>query len=285
MQYKTVVVIFLILVLSIEINATENKDSTKVFGWFPSVKSALNISQISLKDWSQGGSNSLTWVFTLFSGLDYKGETWHFRNNLKLAYGRTKLGEEDFKTNDNELFLESIVSRKIGWAIDPFFSNTVRTAISEGYSYKKLPPTKIANFFDPGYLTQSFGFTYDGKKVFKTRLGIAVQEVFTNEYRQYSDDKSTKDKVEAFKLETGFESVTDTEIKVDKNLSYKAGLRLFSRFESLDVWDIRWDNLVTAKVNSYVNVSLNFLIVYEKAQSYKTQMKQTLLLGLSYTII
>ena len=76
---------------------------------------------------------------------------------MKLAYGRTKLGSSNYKTNDNELYLESVVSRNIGWAIDPYFSNTVRTALAPGFNYETDPATEIANFFDPGYLTQSLG--------------------------------------------------------------------------------------------------------------------------------
>lgn len=245
----------------------------------------INISQISFNNWSQGGENSLTW--TLFGNFNLvtKSKIWTTKNSLKFAYGRIKVGENSFRTNENEFFIETIISRNAGWAVDPFFSNTVRSPITTGYSYKGKTPERIADFFDPGYVTQTFGFTYDKVKGMKTRLGIAFQEVFTNHQRKFTDNPETKDRVETFKLETGIESVTNADFLIMENITYKGSLRLFSRFEKMKYWDIRWDNTLIAKVNNYVNVNLNILIVYERKQTLRTQIKEALQLGLMYNII
>jgi len=260
-------------------------DSVKLYEWTPSLVAGLNISQISFSNWSQGGDNSITWTLLGTGGLKYYSIDWKFRNNLKIAYGRTKLGDQDYRTNDNEFYLESVISKNINWAIDPYFSNTIRTAVAAGYSYDSIPPVEIANFFDPGYITQSIGFTYDDAKGFNTRVGVAVQEVFTNAHSQYSDDEDTPNEIEKFKLETGVESVTNAEYTLAENLLLKSSLRLFSRFESFDVWDVRWDNVLAAKITDYLNVNFTVLVIYEKQQSLKTQVKQTLQLGFIYTLI
>jgi hypothetical protein len=52
----------------------------------------------------------------------------------------------------------------------------------------------------------------------------------------------------------------------------------------LSVWDVRWDNLITAKVNDYVSVNLNVLVIYDVNESLKTQIKEALQLGISYTL-
>lgn len=252
--------------------------------WMPTAVAGLNVSQLALSNWTQGGENSITWSLAGNLGLKYVSSEWKFTNGLKIAYGRTKLGGDDFRTNDNELYLEDVLSRTFGWAINPFFSNTIRTTIAPGYLYSKGSATEIANFFDPGYVTQSLGFTYDKLSNFNTRLGFAVQEVVTNKFRQYSDDPKTA-KVEAFKLETGIQSVTTGNFEVDKNLLFTSSLTLFSRFESLDVWDVRWDNSLVAKVNNWMNVNLGFLLIYQKDQSATTQMKQSMQLGIVYTFL
>lgn len=260
------------------------QDTTKKeMGWIPNGVAGFNLSQISFNNWTQGGDNSLTWVITGDFGLKYLDNTYTFDNTLKLAYGRTKLGGQDFRTNDNELYLVNLVSKNLGWAVDPYFSNTVRTAITKGYDYKQDPPVEIADFFDPGYVTQSLGFTYDKMEHFKTRLGLATQEVFTRKNVKYSDDTTTT-KIEKFKFETGIESVSSAQFTVAENLLLKSSLRLFTRFESLDVWDVRWDNAIVAKVNDFINVNLTFLLVYQKDQSKQAQMKQTLQMGIVYTI-
>lgn len=272
---------FLILFLLINFSFAQDTSRVEII---TKATSGINISQISFTNWAQGGENSFSW--TLFGNLSIatKSSDWTTRNSLKFAYGRTKLGTQDFRTNDNEFFIETIISKNVGWAVDPFFSNSIRSPITTGYSYKTKTPERIADFFDPGYVTQTFGFTYDRVKGIKTRLGVALQEIFTNRQRKYSDNPDTKDKVEAFKLETGIESVTSSEFLVMENIFYKGSLRLFSKFENMKYWDIRWDNTITAKVNNYVNVNFNFLVLYERKQSLKTQIKEALQLGLVYNI-
>ncbi len=262
---------------------TLKKDSARV--WIPSMVTGVSISQIAFSNWTQGGLNALTWTATANIGLDYRNDGWVLRNNGKLAYGRTKLGGQGYTTNDNELFFENVLSYNIGWETDPFFSNTIITTLTRGYDYKSNPPVLIADFFDPGYVTQSLGFSYTRLKIATTRLGLATQEVFANKYRQYTDNPSTPQKVEAFKLESGFESVSQAKLQIADNMLLTTGLRLFTRFEHLSVWDVRWNNVIAAKVNSFVNVNFNFLLVYQRDQSLTTQMKEGLQVGVVYTIL
>jgi len=258
------------------------RDSMNI--WIPTVITGLNISQIAFSNWTQGGSNAFTWTAAGNLGLDYRGEVWTVRNRLKLGYGRTKLGGQGSITNDNDFNLESVLSFDIGWATDPYFSNSIVTTIAQGYSYSSNPPVPTADFFDPGYVTQSIGFTYNKLQSLTTRLGFASQEVFTNRFRQYTDNPSTTKTIEAFKFETGFESVTQEKLQVADNVILNTGLRLFSRFESLDVWDVRWDNTINSRINSFMNVHFDYQVVYQRDQSLRTQAKEGLQLGVIYAI-
>ncbi len=282
MKVKLSVILLTICIVSQYVLA--QKDSVKFYAWIPMAAVGLNVSQVALSNWTQGGDNTVAISFIGTGGLKYYSDSWRFKNDLKLAYGRTKLGSQDFRTTDNELYLESVLSRYIGWAVDPYVSNIVRTAISTGYNYDKDTARAIADFFDPGYLTQSVGFTYDKLENFTTRLGFAVQETFTRKYNQYADNPATV-KIEKTKVETGLESVTTAELTLQQNLLYKSNLRLFTRFEHMDVWDVRWDNAIVTKINDYINVNFAFLLIYQKDQSPKTQIKEALQLGFTYTLL
>ncbi len=263
------------------------QDTTKKSGWFPSGVAGINLSQIALNNWTQGGDNSLSWTLTGNFSAKYISDSlsgFTLENSLKFAYGRTKLGGQDYRTNDNEFYLVNLISKKIdNWEIEPFFSNSVRSTITKGYDYKTAAPTEIADFFDPGYVTQSIGFNYERLEHFKTRLGVAAQEVFTKYNTKYTDDPATPE-IETYRFDLGIESVTSSEFTVAQNLLAKTNLRLFSRYKKLSVWDVRWDNALIAKVNDFINVSLTFLFVYQEDQSKQAQMKQTLLLGIVYTV-
>ena len=273
-----------ILLITLTSLSFAKEDSTQVNTWVPTAVAGLNVSQLALSNWTQGGENALTWTLTGNLGLKYVSEGWTFRNGLKVDYGRSKLGGNDFQTNDNNFYLESVLSRNIGWKVDPYISNIIRTTVAPGYSYATQTPQEIANFFDPGYVTQSMGFAYQRLKGFSTMLGIAVQEVFANKFTQYTDDPTTT-KIESFKFETGLQSVTTGKFVLADNLLMTSSLTLFTRFKSMDVWDVRWDNVIVAKVNNWLNVNFSYLLVYQKDQSPTTQMKEGLQLGIVYTIL
>jgi Protein of unknown function (DUF3078) len=279
---KYAIIVALIFFCSIS-QIFPQQDTTKKVGWFPSGVAGLNLSQIALNNWTQGGDNALSWVLNGDFTAKYMDESITFDNTLQIAYGRTKLGSGDFRTNDNDIYLVDLISKNVGWIINPFFSNSVRTAITTGYDYSLTPAQEIANFFDPGYVTQTLGFTYNKEKQFNTRLGIATQETITKNNTKYSDDPATAE-VEKFKLETGVESVTNIEYTLAENLLAKSSLRLFTRFKDLSVWDVRWDNAIVAKVNNFINVNFAFLMVYQQDQSTKVQIKEALQLGIVYTI-
>lgn len=80
--------LFIIIVLTIipSILFTQT-DSLPKSNWSTSAITGLNISQIALSNWTQGGDNSLAWTF--FSKVDvlYSSNPWALKNNLKLAFG------------------------------------------------------------------------------------------------------------------------------------------------------------------------------------------------------
>ena len=80
-------------------------------------------------------------------------------------------------------------------------------------------------------------------------------------------------------------SIHYTKLYDMENVLFTSQLNLFSAFDQLDIWDVRWDNTLTAKVNSYVNVSLNVLMVHDITQTRRTQIKQALALGLQYSLL
>lgn len=284
---KTKALLIIVLLFSTIIFAQE-KDKKKEIPqrtWIPKGVAGLNISQISLSNWTQGGEDALAFVAYGNFGLDYFDKPWGFVNTLKLAVGKTKLGDQDYRTSDNEIFMENLVSYEAGWFAKPYLSNTFRSVILPGYDYTDEGNIQKSAFFDPGYLMQSFGLVYDYSKTFSTRLGFGMQETFASEFAsKYSDDKATLNEIETFRFEAGIESVTKASFKLGDNLAYGTELRLFSAFDALDVWDVRWDNMLTAQINKYVNVNLNVLVVHDIDQTKRTQIKEALQIGLTYVI-
>ena len=277
--------IFIILISTQIVFAGEGSEEKKDTLWTPKGVVGLNLSQVAFSNWSQGGENSLTFSFFTNFGLDYIGDPWKWKNSLKLTYGRTKTGDEGCRTNDNEIFFESTLSRDAGWVVSPYIGVSVRTAVTKGFNYDSIPAFQIVDFFDPLYLTEGIGASYDKVENFSTRLGLGFKQTIADKFSAlYSDDPDTPAEIEKFKNETGIESVTEFTVEFLENMAYVGYLRLFGRFSDLAVWDVRWDNTIVAKINDYFNVNLNLLVIYDVDQTLKTQVKEAFQLGISYAI-
>jgi Protein of unknown function (DUF3078) len=121
---------FLLLISSF----SKSQDDTSKALWAPSAAAGINLSQIALSNWTQGGDNSITWTLIANGGIQYLAPDWSFRNSIKFDYGRTKLGSQGFRTNDNDLYIDAALSKNVGWAVNPFFSISLRTAVTTGYN-------------------------------------------------------------------------------------------------------------------------------------------------------
>lgn len=276
--------VILLSIFTLSTFAQDIPDSLLKEGWNMTGVVGLNLSQTAFSNWAQGGTNAL--AFSVYSNLGgiYYSFPWKWKNRLSVIYGRTSLQDLGYRTTENDIYFESVGSRNIGWPVDPYVAVTFRSALTKGYDYKVEPALQIVDFFDPGYLTEALGFTYDHSKIITSRLGIAFQQTFANKFAaMYTDDPETAE-LEKFKFETGIESVTEVKYEFLPNMNYYGFLRLFTRFDALDVWDVRWDNIITAKVNDYINVNFAVTVLHDIKQTRKTQLREALQLGFSYSI-
>jgi len=280
---KNVIIVFLLIISAFNIYAQDSVAVKKDTLWVPKGVASLNLSQVALSNWSQGGESSVAFTFMALMGIDYIGDPWKWKNGLKFAYGRTKFGDDDYRTNENEIFFESTLIHQLNWAVSPYAGITAQTAVTDGFNYDSIPAYQVAAFGDPFYLTEAVGFIYDRIPNFSTRLGVGMKQTWADKFAfQYTDDNGTPE-LEKFKNESGIESVTEYRWGFMENMEYYVYLRLFGTFDDFSVWDVRWDNVITAKVNSYINVNFNFLLIYDEEQSIKRQIKEALQLGITYS--
>jgi hypothetical protein len=258
------------------------QDKPPEYGWNKTLVTGVNITQVSFKNWVQGGENVLAWALLASGKFIDEQESFTWANNLKMTYGQTKLGSREFEKTDDELFFESMLASKLGWKVNPYIALVVRTQFAPGYKSIDGVRTQTSDFFDPGYIQESVGFTYTLDEMFTTRLGAALRQTFSKTYG-FADDVTTPE-LEDFKFATGIESSSSFKFDLMENVLFTSQLNLFSAFNKIDVWDVRWDNVISAKVNQYITTSITVQLLHEIALSRRTQIKEVLALGLSYSI-
>ena len=253
-------------------------------GWQESLVGSINLSQTSFSNWSQGGEDFIAWTFGATGGLNREDDRSAWKNSLKLEYGLVKQGSEDARKAVDQIFMESVYTRKFGWKADPYLAANLRTQFAEGKNYEVDPPVVTSDFWDPAYLTQSAGLERHFRPELTSRLGLALQEVLTSDYRQYSDDPATS-KIEKTKVEGGLESVTNYEGTLREGLVAKSKLALFYSFKRTDQLDVDWNTDLSLKVIKNISVNYNLQIIYDKDVIDKAQVKQFLGVGVSIAFI
>jgi hypothetical protein len=264
--------------------ATVNKDTTRFEGWKNTARTGINLSQVAFKDWVAGGENAISYT-TWLQGASalFTGRTvWN--NSYKFAFGQAKLGDQGIQKTDDEIALESFLIYKMGTTINPYVAATLRTQFAPGYAYDGVTRRRVSQFFDPAYMLQSAGFAYQPAGGVTTRLGAAVREVITSAFPAYADDPATP-VIEKTRVSGGVESVTDLVAALDDNIALIARLELYAPFNAMDRVNVRNDYALTMKVSKYIATNFTVNILNDVNVSARTQIKQSLSLGFTYSLL
>jgi hypothetical protein len=265
--------------------AEVRQDTTLKMGWNMASVAGLNLTQASFTRWAPGGENSLAFTAALISGATHVSETLRWANYLNLRFGQSRLGDQGLRKTDDEIYLESLLLFLVWQKVSPYASVTLRTQFAPGYNYPDAAPKEeISKFFDPAYLTQSVGLAWEPTPIFSTRLGVGAREVITSQFTAFADDPETAE-IEKTRIWGGLENISMLKWEFAENMAFISRLELFAPFNAMDRVVLRSDNFLTAKVNEYVNVGLNAQFVNDVNISPYTQIKQTLSIGVSYTLL
>ena len=279
------IVIILIFILVSMSFSQETEETLPEYGWKKEVIGNLNFTQNNFDNWSQGGENSWSWQLDINAKFVNDQEKYNWSNSGKCSFGKTKIGDVEARKAADEIKLESVYTYKLGIHVNPYIAATGKTQFTKGYEYTSDAKEEVSNFMDPGYFTESIGVGYAPNDKIKSRLGAALKETITSDfYNTYTDDLNTE-KIEKTKVEIGAESTTDINLKLSETILFTSKLELFSNLERVDEIDVNWDNLFSAKISKFINVSLNVCLFYDKDISKKRQLKETLAVGLSYSFL
>jgi len=250
--------------------------------WKHTMIISTNITQVSFTDWAQGGENALAYALFLEGKSTYALNLINWVNSYKFGYGQAKLGTQGIRKTDDVIDLESVLTYKIGTYINPFVSASLKTQFTEGVKYDAAGlATPVSNFFDPAYITQTVGVGYQPGPIVKTRLGVSLREIVVNKYAlAYIGDTTKKVDVDG-----GLESVTEVGWTVMENVVLNAKLEIFAPVKHLDRMTVRSDNTLSAKVNKLISMNLNVQFINDPQVQARTQIKQTLALGFSFTLM
>jgi len=256
------------------------------FGWKNSANGTLNLNQAYFDNWTKGGTNALSWEGRLEGMALRKEADWDWQSKGRVVYGQSHLDGLGTRKSSDELMLETVYTRKVSEWVNPFASARLQSQFAVGYSYNDSAETRarVSGVFDPTYFTQTVGLGKSWTDAYKVRVGATLKQTFSAARYGYADDPATAE-VETFRLEPGASLTAELRRTLMENILLTSALNLFANFESADAIDVRWENQVTAKVNSWVSLNAGLDLLYDKDVSTRRQIRQNLAVGVSFLSI
>lgn len=274
--------------------------------WTRSGDIGLNFSQSHLSNWAAGGDNALNWQGIFNYNANYAHENNKWDNNISLALGYSHLGDAKAIKTDDKIELNSLYGYKATEKLFYSLAFSFKTQFVDGFDYKNDSTNRISGFMVPAYATLGLGLEYVPNANFSInfapltgRITIVNDQDMADagafgvdpaEYDEITGDKINDGKTTRF--EFGAKMTAKLDVKIAENVSFNSKLELFSDYlKNPQNIDVDWQNLITMKVNSWLNANITAHLIYDDDIMItdkdgnigpRTQFKEVLSIGLSY---
>jgi hypothetical protein len=251
--------------------------------WTHQLVGDVTANQVALKDWAAGGDDAFAWGFSFNGTSERNTEGTVWATAYKLAFGQNKLGDQDIRKTVDRVEVETALTMKFDYIVNPYVKATMKTQAFRGHIYDGDLKTAVSDLFDPVYFTESAGAAMKVNEQVATRLGAALREIITRDFNGYSDDEATA-KIEKTRWDGGLESVTDVNWALAENILFTSKLEIFVPLNEVGDRSIGNDATLTVKLSDHINLNVNLQLLDDPTASEELQLKQTTAFGLSYSL-
>ncbi len=257
-------------------------------GWDLNWVGGLNGSQAAYNNWSQGGVNTVSVTASTVLDLRYRKDKYAYALTSNLKYGKARLEGEGTRKTDDRI----AVNNKFSYLFDnekwsAFGTINFSSQFDRGFDYNVAEgedPILISRFFAPAYFTQIAGIAYNPADFFTAEAGLALKQTIVSDTTlstRYGLEPGEK-----FRFEPGYALGLNVEQTLFSNIKLISTLETFTNLQrSIKSTDVAFTNEIIGKINDFMNTSLQFVMIYDDDFSKKSQIKQVLSVGLSYSIL
>lgn len=257
-------------------------------GWQVDWIGGLNGAQASYDNWSQGGVNTLSISGSTVFNMKYRKDRFAYALATNFKYGKAKIEGEGTRKTDDRIAVNNKFSYLFTDDSWSFFGNiNFSTQFDEGFNYN-VPegedPVLISRFFAPAYFTQIAGVAYSPAEYFFAEAGMAMKETIVRDTAL--SERYGLEEGEKFRFEPGYSLALNFEKQVFSNVRLISTVETFTNLRRhIDRTDVNFSNELIGKINDFMNLSLQFVLVYDSDFSREVQIKQVLSAGVSVSIL
>lgn len=286
---KYTILIALLCLAFCTLNADEWKITTDM---------SFTLSQNTYSDnWQGEERGNITWVLNSHTRANKKlSELFMWRNNLRLAFGQTHQQDEDDQgrkkwgkpdKSTDRIDLQSVLTVTFNQYVDPFFAVRWQSQFIDIKEDDSDIPVNPMRFTESAGIARNFIEAENHN--LSSRLGAAFRQKYDR--TDYPDSPE----IDALTYDGGIELVTEYNRRLEKHgvnidsklLLYQALYNSAADDDEEDYWkalDITWENSLTTKLFSIVNIVFNFDLIYDKEEHRKGQFRQHLGIGVAWQL-
>ena len=261
-------------------------DSVGLGVWQKNITGLLGASQVGFQNWQGGGINSIAASAGLTGAFSRETVKWKQVHETRFGLGAVRQADEDLRKAEDLIWLASALlynGQNFFETFKPTIAATFRSQFLTGFNYDGDESTRVSAFLAPAFLTQAVGLTYEHEDWFSQRFGFGVKEtiVRVEEYREAYGNALD----ESVRAEAGLESFTAVQRQIAENVTFRSTLGAFAAFNDVGNPDLIWENLVTAKVNDWLNVAFEYVALYDRDITTELQRRQGLTAGAVFLLM
>lgn len=256
-------------------------------GWNVNWVANINGSQASYSNWSKGGVNNISVVGSSQFTSVYRKNNFFYGMRFRTNYGQSRIQDEGVRKTDDRISIRNRFLYDLGGEdlIDfrVFGNINFETQFAEGFNYGAGPEGEdvlISKFMAPAYFSQNAGVAYVPDESFSMEAGLGLKQTIVSDTSlstRYGLDEGS-----SFFNEAGFNLGISYEKGIMENVIYSGYIESFSNLNrSLRRTDVNFSNRLVGRINDYLNMTLQFDMIYDDDFSNEIQWSQVLSAGLS----
>ncbi len=266
-------------------------------GWLSTLDLQFAGSQAQYSNWQEGGIDAIAFSART-EGIFYRvGGGIRQAHEVRLSLGLLKQDTLGFRKSDDLARYAYGLEIETGGPFRPSLSLAARTQFIPGFDYSPeagaypdLPReaegrVKVADAFAPLVLSQSAGVVYDPGSGFTARVGLGLKETYVGIERLrpvYGNELDTP-----LRIQAGLDSELRYRREVFENVTLSSRLLAFQAFNQIgnEAPDLLFENRLSMKVNSFLNVTLDAAALYDRDVTEDVQLRQSLAVGVAFSLL
>jgi hypothetical protein len=268
-------------------------DSVPKGPWTFTGMAGLNLSQVALVNWSQGGENSQSVSAVTLLKLGYVKNKSAWDNSLSMGYGVQRKGNDPTTKMNDEIDFLSKYGYKTGgkWFVSGLFN--FKTQFYKGYKGEGEDRILISDLMAPAYLSFNLGMEYKPNEHFYLLLSpIGIKTTIVTDEELSAQGGFGVEPGETFRAEMGAAARVGLNFEIMKNVTLNTSADLFSNLlNKPGNIDLNWKTLIDMKINEFLSANITMNLLYDDEIDYidaeglnqgpRVQFKEVLAVGIA----